>query len=114
MGIYRVAVLECDTPMQPIIEQNGTYGDIFRDFLQQGLAQYAQSAPSVHIELQVTKKNVVEDSGFPDLSSVNCILLTGSSKYSSWRRFGGGGGTGSGIDTHKLQSTILGKTNLGF
>lgn len=83
MDVYRIAILECDIPLQPIVERSGTYGDIFREFLQQSLAKYAQQARSGRIELQVTKSNVVEDSEFPDLNSVDCVLLTGSSKYSS-------------------------------
>lgn len=80
MTVYRVAILECDTPLQPIVDQCGTYGDIFREFLQHGLATYSQHARPGLIELQVTKTNVVEDSAFPDLNSMDCVLLTGSSR----------------------------------
>lgn len=78
----RVAILECDTPVDSVKEARGTYGDIFRDLLEAGLSAY-QSDSSSSIEPTFTKWDVVTAREYPDLLDVDVILLSGSSRCPS-------------------------------
>lgn len=71
----RVAVLECDTPIPPVKERLGGYGDIFEGLLKRG----AQAGNST-AEIQVSKWHVVGNPVYPDPNEVDAFLLTGSSK----------------------------------
>lgn len=71
----RVAVLECDTPIPPVLEKLGSYGDIFERLLQRGL-----QADNSTAEIQVSKWHVVGNPVYPDPNEVDAFLLTGSSK----------------------------------
>lgn len=77
MAPFRVAVLECDTPVQAIRKQHGTYGDIFRDILQEA---FKELSPPRALELQFTKWDVVGRREYPQLDQVDAILLSGSSE----------------------------------
>ena len=72
----RVAVLECDTPIAPVLEKLGSYGDIFDRLLKRGL----QAAGHSTAEIQVSKWHVVGNPVYPDPNEVDAFLLTGSSK----------------------------------
>lgn len=80
MRTYRLAVLECDTPIEPVIEKFGTYGAIFENFVRRGLEGYVQDGGKEEIDLQVTTSNMVDVGSLPQLDEVDCLLLTGSSK----------------------------------
>lgn len=73
-----VAVLECDTPIDPVKERYGSYGDFFERLLKQGLDTLGQNAADV--ELAVSKWPVVERETYPNPQEVDAILLTGSSE----------------------------------
>ncbi|KAF7529211.1 hypothetical protein G7054_g9916 [Neopestalotiopsis clavispora] len=83
MASYRITVLECDTPLTPIVKEYGTYGDIFRKFLKHNLGEYARQLSIQAPDVIITSINVVESEHLPDLKAVDCILLTGS-KHNSW------------------------------
>lgn len=72
----RIAVLECDTPIDPIKHQYGTYGALFERLLSASLA----SSEDTHTTLQLTKWNVVDSPVYPNPEDFDAILLTGSSK----------------------------------
>ena len=74
----RIAILECDTPIDPIKQQYGTYGDVFATLLKKGLAGFppTESKPS----LEVTKWDVVDKKQYPKLEDIDGILMTGSSE----------------------------------
>lgn len=72
----RVAILECDTPIDPVRTRFGTYGDIFESLLLDGLKESAAD-----IALQCSKWNVVENPVYPGQGDFDALLLTGSSKF---------------------------------
>lgn len=69
--LLRVAVLECDTPIPPVKEKLGGYGDIF-----EGLLKRAGNSTA---EIVVSKWHVVGNPVYPDPNEVDAFLLTGSS-----------------------------------
>lgn len=76
--LLRVAVLECDTPVDPILTKYGTYGDIFENHLKEGLQKI-----ETPVKLQLTKTNVVLPfAEYPKPEDFDVVLLTGSSKAS--------------------------------
>ncbi|RAH82846.1 Aldedh-domain-containing protein [Aspergillus japonicus CBS 114.51] len=78
--LLRVAVLECDTPVDPILSQYGTYGDIFENHLNEGLQTIEPP-----VKLQLTKTNVVLPfAEYPKPEDFDVVLLTGS-KHDSYK-----------------------------
>lgn len=77
--LLRAAILECDTPIQPVKDRYGTYGDLFENLLKAGLK--AQGLDS-QVDLQITKWDVVNGSVYPEPDDCDAILLTGSSAFS--------------------------------
>ncbi|CAG9986753.1 unnamed protein product [Clonostachys byssicola] len=77
---YRVAVLECDTPIQPVLEAVGNYGKIFESFLKKGLeaAKHDDGIDGADVDLRVTMTNVVNFEELPEPDDVDAVLLTGS------------------------------------
>lgn len=79
--VYTVAILECDTPIEPVVKQFGSYGDIFERFLRNGLAKYLKhTTASQDVDLRLIKSNMVDLGDLPAFDQVDCLLLTGSSK----------------------------------
>jgi hypothetical protein len=76
----RIAVLECDTPIDPVKAQYGTYGDVFKLLLQSSAATLGSLNSD---DLIITKWDIVDGTEYPDLDEVDAILLTGSSALSS-------------------------------
>lgn len=85
MRNYRLAVLECDTPVPPVLEKLGPYGTIFEDFVRRGLQAYRQEdgvdGASNDINLEVVASNMVDLGTLPDPNEVDCLMLTGSSEF---------------------------------
>ena len=81
MPTLRIAILECDTPLDKVLNKYGSYGDIFTALLQQASAEVtAEGAEEVKVEC--TNYDVVTKQEYPeDLSKVDAILMTGSSKF---------------------------------
>ncbi|KAL4793096.1 hypothetical protein BDV19DRAFT_391538 [Aspergillus venezuelensis] len=78
MRTHRVAILECDTPLKPIVQERGTYGDIFKNFLFRGRETYAHHGGTTDVDLQITTRNMVNMDTLPPLDATDSILLTGS------------------------------------
>ncbi|KAH7150353.1 class I glutamine amidotransferase-like protein [Dactylonectria estremocensis] len=72
IGSFRLAVLECEAPPLPVLEMYGTYGDIVRNLLTNDLETV--ELPN----LEILKWNIPSAESFPDLDSVDGVLLTGS------------------------------------
>ncbi|KAH8429912.1 type 1 glutamine amidotransferase [Aspergillus melleus] len=70
----RIAILECDTPIDPVKDRYGSYGDMFQRLLNTSLA----SLENTNTTLELTKWDVVENSVFPDPGDFDALLLTGS------------------------------------
>lgn len=76
----RIAVLECDTPIAPIKEQLGGYGEIFTRLLNKGLEASGDSRVDIQ---EISKWHVVDNPIYPDPNEYDALLLSGSSMYSS-------------------------------
>ncbi|KAG8627676.1 hypothetical protein KVT40_003549 [Elsinoe batatas] len=78
----RIAVLECDTPVPAVAAQLGSYGAIFETMLNSG-ADLLKQETGKEVQLEITKWDVVSKEEYPDLESVDAVLLTGS-KHNSF------------------------------
>jgi hypothetical protein len=76
MKSFRLAILECDTPIDAVLSKKGTYGDIFTSLLERGLQTQGVSSDA----LNISKWDVVHKQEYPDLHEIDGILLSGSSK----------------------------------
>ncbi|KAJ5747283.1 uncharacterized protein N7511_008979 [Penicillium nucicola] len=80
----RIAVLECDTPLDPINRQYNGYGGVFRTLLTtsaKALNQPEKLNPETGLE--ITAWDIVNGNKYPDLEDVDAVLLTGS-KHNSF------------------------------
>lgn len=76
----RIAVLECDTPLDSINRQYNGYGGVFRTLLTtsaKALNQPEKLNPETGLE--ITAWDIVNDVKYPKLEDVDAVLLTGSS-----------------------------------
>lgn len=67
----RIAVLECDTPIQPVVDKFGNYGEIFERLL--------TNAAGSSVNMEISKWNVVGNPIYPNPNEVDAFLLSGSS-----------------------------------
>lgn len=77
MAPLRLAVLECDTPMDVVLERYGRYGDIFERDLQLAATRLNCKVDS----LVVLKWDVVNTTAYPEPDDIDAVLLTGSREY---------------------------------
>jgi hypothetical protein len=81
MPTLRIAILECDTPLDKVLDKYGSYGDIFTALLKQASEEVTPEGGE-KVEVQCTNYDVVDKQEYPeDLSKVDAILMTGSSKF---------------------------------
>lgn len=81
MPTLRIAILECDTPLDKVRNKYGTYGDIFTELLKHGSEELTSEGEEVKVEC--SSYDVVDKQEYPeDLEKVDAILMTGSSKLS--------------------------------
>ena len=71
----RIAVLECDTPIPPVVAEFGNYGDIFERLLKKAV----QTSNNSNVDVEVGKWHVVDNPVFPNPNDYDAFLLTGSS-----------------------------------
>ncbi|TGO23433.1 hypothetical protein BPAE_0132g00030 [Botrytis paeoniae] len=72
----RIAILECDTPLQNTNSKYGGYGGVFTSLLYRGASSL--SPPLPESSLQITKYDVVTLQEYPSLSSIDAVLISGS------------------------------------
>ena len=76
----RIAILECDTPLDQTRHKYGGYGGVFKALLEAGAI--ALNDPSLSSQpnhgLDITKFDVVTTEQYPSLDDIDAILLTGS------------------------------------
>ncbi|KAI9713430.1 MAG: hypothetical protein M1820_000812 [Bogoriella megaspora] len=74
----RIAILECDTPLDRTRSKYGGYGGVFAALLRAG----ASSLPSPNLDpsrdLILTTHDVVNVESYPKLDAIDAVLLTGS------------------------------------
>jgi hypothetical protein len=73
----RIAILEADTPLNGTRKTYGGYGGVFTALLEAG-AQHIGFPVS---NLIISKYDVVEKMEYPDLESIDAILITGSRMF---------------------------------
>ncbi|KAJ5513898.1 hypothetical protein N7463_003450 [Penicillium fimorum] len=78
-----IAILVCDTPIQPIIKKYGDYFAIFQALLRQGFKDLEISEKSNDITVEFSEHHMVDNNRFLDLENVDAVLLTGS-KHDAW------------------------------
>lgn len=75
-----IAILVCDTPIQPILRKYGDYFAMFQELLEQGFKDlYSSEAEPHEVTVEFSKYQIVDSNQFPDLGNVDAVLLTGSS-----------------------------------
>ena len=81
MPTFRVAILECDTPLDKVLNKYGSYGDIFTALLQQASKEVTAEVGE-QVQVECTNYDVVDKQEYPeDLETVDAVLMTGSSKF---------------------------------
>ncbi|KAI5273500.1 class I glutamine amidotransferase-like protein [Aureobasidium subglaciale] len=82
MPTLRIAILECDTPLDKVLDRYGSYGDIFTALLKHASQELTNEGEDVKVEC--TSYDVVGKQEYPeDLEKVDAVLMTGS-KYNSF------------------------------
>ncbi|KPM39696.1 hypothetical protein AK830_g6873 [Neonectria ditissima] len=74
--IFRLAVLECDTPLPAVKTVRGSYGEVFRVLLAKG--QQGLGSKGDDVQLDISKWDVVASQAFPNLDEIDGLWLTGS------------------------------------
>lgn len=75
----RIAVLECDTPLDNTRAKYGGYGGVFEQLLKRGADALKSPGLSAKEGLDIKKYNVEHDEIYPELDDIDAILITGSS-----------------------------------
>lgn len=76
----RLAILECDTPLPETKKQYAGYGGVFKSLLNKGAK--AEGYGDVAEVLDISTHQIELDSdNYPDIDSVDALLLTGSSMW---------------------------------
>ncbi|KAH8729306.1 Aldehyde/histidinol dehydrogenase [Ilyonectria robusta] len=78
---FRLAVLECDTPVPPVLEARGTYGEVFRQLLAKG--QQGLGPKGSDVQIDISKWDVVANQSFPNVDEIDGLWLSGS-KHTSF------------------------------
>ena len=82
----RLAILECDTPLPNTKKQYGGYGGVFKSLLNKGAK--AEGYEDVGSILDISMHQIEKEHGdrYPDLESVDALLITGSSTSMAYTR----------------------------
>jgi hypothetical protein len=81
----RIAVLECDTPLDNTKAKYGGYGGVFEALLKSSAAALEQPTRlDPDRDLQISKWDVVNGQDYPRLEDIDAILITGSSTCSAF------------------------------
>jgi hypothetical protein len=99
----RIAILEADTPPDDIVARYGKYGKVFRTLLETAADELGEPDFSKD-NLELSAYDVVAEQKYPELDSVDAVLISGSSRCSNGFR---------PSLTHSKQSTTPSTTTLG-
>ena len=84
----RIAILECDTPLDGTRTKYGGYGGVFKALLEAGAQAVREADPSIATtksqEEELLKLNywdVVNKKDYPALDEIDAVLLTGSREF---------------------------------
>jgi hypothetical protein len=76
----RIAILECDTPLEKTRERYGGYGGVFKTLLEAAADDLGRDDLTSKSGLELSTFDVVSKQEYPDLEKIDAVLLTGSSK----------------------------------
>jgi hypothetical protein len=74
----RIAILECDTPLDVVKAKYGTYGTIFTTLLNLGADALGFPGLSSSTGLTLSTFDVVTKQEYPELDDIDAILISGS------------------------------------
>jgi hypothetical protein len=77
---FRIAILECDTPLDNTKAKYEGYGGVFRRLLKESAVALGGINPDT--DLIISKYDIVNGTEYPNLDEIDAILLTGSSVWS--------------------------------
>ena len=77
---FRIAILECDTPLDKVRKKYGGYGAIFKTLLEKGADALGHPDVSSKKGLEISYFDVVTKQEYPTVENIDAVLLTGSSK----------------------------------
>lgn len=75
----RIAILEADTPPDDIVARYGRYGKVFRTLLETAADKLDEPGFSKD-SLELSAYDVVTAQKYPELDSVDAVLISGSSR----------------------------------
>jgi len=84
----RIAILECDTPMDGTRAKFGGYGGVFRQLLERAADALGHAGLSAKEGMDLSYYHVVNEQKYPNLDDVDAVLMTGSRMMSSPLLFG--------------------------
>lgn len=73
----RIAILQCDQPPPEVVELYGAYDRIFTTLLEKAAEGLGLDAKK---DLELSAFEVVTKQEYPDLESVDAVLISGSSE----------------------------------
>jgi hypothetical protein len=76
---FRIAILECDTPLDNTNSKYEGYGGVFKRLLKASAVALGGINPDT--DLIISKFDIVDGTEYPNLEEVDAILLTGSSAW---------------------------------
>lgn len=77
----RIAILECDTPLEKTKAKYGGYGQVFKQLLDRGADKLGHPGLSSKEGMEMKMYHVVnEPDVYPELEDIDAIVLTGSRK----------------------------------
>ena len=74
----RIAVLECDEPVGETKKQYYGFGNLFRKLFEAGVSRLAEDSSYCRPELDISAYDVMGKQEYPDIESIDAVLLTGS------------------------------------
>lgn len=78
----RIAVLECDTPVDNVHAKYEGYGGVFKSLFRESakaLGQPERLNPETGLE--ISKWDIVDGDKYPELDEVDALVMTGSSAF---------------------------------
>ena len=77
----KIAILSCDTPVESVLKRYGDYFVIYKDILSRAFNELNQCQEAFdNVSVTFTEHDMVKMEAFPDPSSVDAVIMTGSSK----------------------------------
>jgi GMP synthase-like glutamine amidotransferase len=76
----RIAILECDRPLDKTTAQYGRYGRVFRQLLERAADALGHPGLDAKQGLEISYWAVEAEDKFPDLEDIDAIMMTGSSE----------------------------------